>query len=103
MKAQFEIRLVRRVDPAPQPAAADEFAVAPVEQRPVLDAVGALPVDLGAQLLLDLRRGELAAGIDQGHPRGIAPRLRRTGQVVRGPRAFGERPGSALLGSDYER
>ena len=38
MEPHFEIRLAGRIDPGPRPAAADELAIAVIEQRPILNA-----------------------------------------------------------------
>ena len=54
MEPHFEIRLAGRIEPRPKPAATDELAIAVIEQRPILNATGPLPLDLGAELLSDL-------------------------------------------------
>src|SRR5205807_295223 len=82
MEPHFEIRLAGRIDPGPKPAAADELAVAVIEQRPILNATGPLPLDLGAELLSDLGIGEFAAGIDERRDGGIAPQFHRKGQIL---------------------
>jgi hypothetical protein len=38
MEPHFEIRLAGGIEPRPKPAAADEVAVAVIEQRPLLNA-----------------------------------------------------------------
>jgi hypothetical protein len=38
MKPHFEIGVAGRIDPGPKPAAADELAIAVIEQRPILNA-----------------------------------------------------------------
>ncbi|HMD15362.1 MAG TPA: hypothetical protein VKH18_01745 [Terriglobales bacterium] len=65
LEPDFEIRLAGRIKPRPKSAAADELAIAVIEQRPVLNATGPLPLDLGAELLSDLGIGEFAAGISR--------------------------------------
>jgi len=65
MEPHFEVRLAGRIDPGPKPAAADELAIAVIEQRPILNTTGLLPLDLGAEPLSDLGRGEFAAGINE--------------------------------------
>ena len=82
MEPHFEIRLAGCVDPGPKPAAADKIAIAVIEQRPILDATGPLPLDLGAELLSDLGLGEFAAGINERRDGGIAPQFHREGQIL---------------------
>src|SRR5277367_6730140 len=65
MEPDFEIRLAGRIEPRPKSAAADELAIAVIEQRLILNATGPLPLDLGAELLSDLGIGEFAAGISR--------------------------------------
>jgi len=47
-------RLAGCIDPGPKPAAADEIAIAVIEQRPILNTMGSLSFDLGVEFLLDL-------------------------------------------------
>src|SRR5438270_11877870 len=82
MEPHFEIRLAGRIDPGPKPAATDELAIAVIKQRPILNATGPLPLDLGAELLSDLGIGEFAAGIDERRDGGIAPQFHRKGQIL---------------------
>jgi hypothetical protein len=82
MKPHFEIRLAGRIDPRPKPAAADELAIAVIEQRPILNATGPLPLDLGVELLSDLGLGKFAAGINERRDGGIAPQFHRKGQIL---------------------
>src|SRR5271154_3356605 len=56
------------------------------EQRPILNATGPLPLDLGAELLSDLGLGEFAAGINKRRDGGIAPQFHRKGQILGLPR-----------------
>jgi hypothetical protein len=65
----------------PKPAAADELAVAVIEQHPILNATGPLSLDLGAELLSHLGIGEFATGINERRHGGIAPQFHRKGQV----------------------
>jgi hypothetical protein len=81
MEPHFEIHLAGRIEPRPKPAAADELAVAVIEQHPILNATGPLPLDLGAELVSDLGIGEFAAGINERRDGGIAPQFHRKGQV----------------------
>ena len=73
MEPYFEIPLAGRIDPGPKPAATDEITIAVIEERPILNAARAFPLDLVAQPLFDLLRCQLAAGVDQCRDRGIAP------------------------------
>ena len=82
MEPHFEIRLNGRIDPGPKPAAADELAIAVIEQRPILNATGLLTLDLGAELLSDLGLGEFAARINERRDGGIAPQFHRKGQIL---------------------
>src|SRR5271167_331079 len=78
MEPDFEIRLAGRIEPRPKSAAADELAIAVIEQRPILN----VPLDLGAELLSDLGLGEFAAGINERRDDGIAPQFHRKGQIL---------------------
>jgi hypothetical protein len=49
MEPHFEIRLAGCIDPGPKPAAADEIAIAVIEQRPILNTTGSLSLDLGVE------------------------------------------------------
>src|SRR5438067_13779905 len=82
MEPHFEIRLAGRIEPRPKPAAADELAIAVIERRPILNATGLLPLELGAELLSDLGLGEFAAGINERRDCGIAPQFDRKGQIL---------------------
>ena len=82
MEPDFEIRLAGRIEPRPKSAAADELAIAVIEQRPILNATGPLPLDLGAELLSDLGIGESAAGINERRDVGIPPLFHRKGQIL---------------------
>src|SRR5205807_10646084 len=79
MEPHLEIRLGGRIDPGPKPAAADELAMAVIEQRPILNATGSLPLDLSAELLSDLGIGEFAAGVNERRDGEIAPQFPRKG------------------------
>ena len=71
MKADLEIRLAWRVDPRPQPAAADELAIAVSKQRPILNAIGPFSLDLGVESFPDLRFGwprESISAVTAGSP-----------------------------------
>src|SRR5689334_12085563 len=81
MEPDFEIRLAERIEPRSKSAAADELAIAVIEQRPILNATGPLPLDLGAELLSDLGIGEFAAGINERRDGGIPPQFHRKGQI----------------------
>jgi hypothetical protein len=51
MEPDFEIRLAGRIEPRPKPAAADELAIAVIEQRPILNPfrdIGLLRMKLAA-------------------------------------------------------
>jgi len=82
MEPHFEIPLAGRIDPGPKPAAADEIAIAVIEQRPILDTTGSLSPDLGAEFLMDLGFGEFAARINERRDDGIAPQFHREGQIL---------------------
>jgi hypothetical protein len=82
MEPHFEIRLAGCVDPGPKPAAADEIAIAVIEERPILDATGSLSLDLRVEFLLDLGFGEFAARINECRDGGIAPQFRREWQIL---------------------
>src|ERR1700757_4944049 len=80
MEPYFEIRLVRCIDPRPKPAAASEIAIAVIEQRPILNTAGSLSLDLGAEFLIDLGFGQLAARINKRSEGGIAPQFLARGR-----------------------
>jgi hypothetical protein len=61
---------------------ADELAIAVIEQCPILNAIGALPLDLGAELLSYLGLGEFAARINERRDGEIAPQFHRKGQIL---------------------
>src|SRR5215469_12135674 len=82
VEPHFEIRLAGCIDPGPKPAAADEIAIAVVEQRPILNTAEPLSLDLRAELLLDLGFGEFAARVNERSDGGIAPQFRRKGQIL---------------------
>src|SRR6266478_6550701 len=65
MEPHFEIHLAGCIDPGPKPAAADEIAIAVIEQRPILNTTGSLSLDLGVEFLMDLGFGEFAARINE--------------------------------------
>jgi len=85
MKPHFEIRLAGCIDPGPKPAAADEIAIAAIEQRPILNTTGSLSLDLGVEFLLDLGFGEFAARINQRRDGGIALQFHGEGQILHLP------------------
>jgi hypothetical protein len=58
--------------PRPKPTAADEIAIAVIEQRPILNTIGFLSLDLGVEFLFDLGFGEFAASINERRDGGIA-------------------------------
>jgi hypothetical protein len=70
------------MEPWPKSAGADELAIAVIEQCPILNATGPLPLDLGAELLSDLGIGEFAAGINERRDGGIPPQFHRKGQIL---------------------
>src|SRR5438270_13507884 len=82
MKPYFEIRLAGCINPGPKPAAADEIAIAVIEQRPVLNPTRFLSVDLGVEFLLDFGFSGLAARINERGDAGIAPQFHRKGQIL---------------------
>jgi len=82
MEPHFEIRPAGCIDPRPKPAAADEIAVAVIEQRPILYTTRSLSLDLGVEFLMDLGFGELAATINERRDGGIAPQFHREGQIL---------------------
>lgn len=82
MEPHFEIRLAGCTDPGPKPAAADEIAIAVIEQRPILNTAGSLSLDLGVEFLMDLGVGEFAARINERRDGGIAPQFHREGQIL---------------------
>src|ERR1700731_312521 len=49
MDPNFETRLAGCTDPGPKPAAANEIAIAVIEQRPILNTTGSLSLDLGVE------------------------------------------------------
>src|SRR5207248_1523830 len=51
-----------------------------IEQCPILNATGPLPLDLGAELLSDLGVGEFAAGSNERRHGGIAPQFLARGR-----------------------
>ena len=65
MEPHFEICLAGCIDPRPKPAAADEIAIAVIEQRPILNTTGSLSLDLGVEFLIDLGFGEFAVRINE--------------------------------------
>ena len=77
MEPHFEIRRAGCVDPGPESAAADEIAIAVIEQRPILNTTGSLSLDLGVEFLLDSGFRELAASINERSYCGIAPQFHR--------------------------
>jgi hypothetical protein len=79
MKPHFEIRLTGCIDPGPKPAAADEIAIAVIEQRPILNSTRFLSLDLGVEFLLDFGFSELAARINERDDGGITPEFHRKG------------------------
>ena len=81
-KAHFDIRLAGRIDPRPKPAAADEIAIAVIEQRPILQPTRFLSVDLGVEFLLEFGFSELAAAINERGNGGIAPQFHRKEQIL---------------------
>src|SRR4029077_10382490 len=87
METELEIRLVRRIGPRPEAAATYELTSAVVEQRPILNTGGSLPLDLGVKLFLDLLFCEVSTGIDYCRDRGIPPELHRQGQILNLPRS----------------
>jgi len=71
VKPQLEIRLAGRIEPRPQPAAADELAIAVSKQRPILNAIGPFSLDLGVESFPDLRFGwprESMSAVTAGSP-----------------------------------
>src|SRR3979490_1904545 len=75
MEPHFEIRLAECIDPGPKPAAADEIAIAVIEQRPILNTTGSLSLAFAVKLLADLGFGEFTARINERRDGGIAPQL----------------------------
>src|SRR5690242_11663420 len=65
MEPHFEIRRAGCIDPGPKPAAAEEIAIAVIEQRPILNTTGSLLLDLGIEFLMELRFGQFAARINE--------------------------------------
>jgi hypothetical protein len=85
MEPHFEIRLAGCTDPGPKPAAANEIAIAVIEQRPILNTTGSLSLDLGVEFLMDLGFGEFASRINERRDGGIAPQFHREGQILNLP------------------
>jgi hypothetical protein len=77
-----EIRRAGCIDPGSKSAAADEIAIAVIEQRPILNTIGSLSLDLGVEFLMDLGFGEFAARINERRDGGIAPQFYREGQIL---------------------
>src|SRR5271163_5024142 len=98
MEPDFQIRLAGRIEPRPESGAGEELAIAVIEQRPILNATGPLPLDLGAELLSDLGIGEFAAGINERRNGGIPPQFHRKGQILDLPR-----PRHKALGPEFFR
>src|ERR1700739_3990902 len=71
MEPHFEIPLAGRIDPGPKPAAADEIAIAVIKQRPILNTIRSLSLDLGVEFLSDLGFGEFVARINERRDGGI--------------------------------
>src|SRR5260370_40013219 len=75
MKPHFEIRRAGCINPGPKPAAADEIAIAVIEQRPILNPTRFLSRDLSVEFLLDFGFSERAARINEYGDGGIAPQF----------------------------
>jgi hypothetical protein len=84
-------------------AAADELAITVIEQRPILNATGPLPLDIGAELLSDLGGGEFAAGINERRDGGIAPQFHRKRQILDLPWRPHKALGSESSGFRHDR
>jgi hypothetical protein len=82
MEPRFEIRLAGGIDLGPKPTAAGQIAIAVIEQRPILNAIRPLPLDLGAELFFGLVLGAFAARIYERRDSGIAPQFHRKGQIL---------------------
>jgi hypothetical protein len=67
----------------PKPAAADEIAIAVIEQRTILNTTGLPSLDLSVEFLVDLGFGEFATRINERRDGGIAPQFHREGQIPR--------------------
>jgi hypothetical protein len=73
-----------------------------VEQRPVLNAIRPLPVDLGVELFSNLLSGELTSGVDQRRDLGIAPQFDYKGQILDLPRSHHKALGPEFFCSRHD-